>query len=742
MASRKELEALITLAGKIDPSLQKALRQTQKGIDGVGSKSGLMGKTVNKAFSVATKAIVVGTGAAVAGIGYLAKEGLQLASDLTEVQNVVDVTFNKNSPINAWSTTALKQFGLSELSAKKYSSTLGAMMKSSGIAGDSLVMMSKNLTGLSGDFSSFYNVAQDDAFNDMKSAMAGQTEPMLKYGINMQVANMEAYALAKGIKVAYKDMDQASKTALRYSYIMDKSKDAQGDFLRTQGTFANQTRLLKTNIQQLSAKVMGAAIPSLTKIAQAGNDFISKVDVNKIMDLGKKGFKSLGASINWVKNNMDWLAPVATGLVTTFIAFSVLMKLKRWLGGVTLATKLFTLANNLLNKSLIANPIFWVALAIGALVAIFIVAYKHNEKFRIAVNNLLSKLKELAINVFNSIVPALKAMYTWIKVNILPVFQQLFSYFMSNILPVLQKVASTVVDLAVLAFSTLFKVLTALWNNVLVPLFNFFTSAVLPILQVVGNIVLWLWQNVLAPLASFIIFVFKGAFEVAIPFIGNVFSTVFGAIGGIINAATSIFSGLITFITGVFTGSWSQAWQGVKDILTGIWGGIGAILKAPINFAIDALNACINGINKIGSVDLPIVGKVGISIPNIPKFAKGGIASQPSIFGEAGAEMAIPLRRTPRSLDLLNKTASLLGAQSYTNANPIVKYNKPRSLTKGSATSLGNVPSVIIQYSPSYSGTDADKMDSIFKQQAQELKQIVEDLLIEIAYEKERVSFG
>jgi len=54
-------------------------------------------------------------------------------------------------------------------------------------------------------------------------------------------------------------------------------------------------------------------------------------------------------------------------------------------------------------------------------------------------------------------------------------------------------------------------------------------------------------------------------------------------------------------------------------------------------------------------------GEFGINIPTIPTFAKGGFANQPSIFGEAGPEAAIPLKRTPRSLSLLNKTAQILG---------------------------------------------------------------------------------
>ncbi len=137
---------------------------------------------------------------AIHGMVSFGREAINLASDLQEVQNVVDVTFGSmSSEVDAWSTQMIDSFGLSELSAKKYASTMGAMLKSSGLTGEAMKDMSKNMTELSADMASFYNLSTDMAFDKIRAGISGETEPLKQLGINMSVANMEAYALSQGM---------------------------------------------------------------------------------------------------------------------------------------------------------------------------------------------------------------------------------------------------------------------------------------------------------------------------------------------------------------------------------------------------------------------------------------------------------------------------------------------------------------------------------------------------------------
>lgn len=110
-----------------------------------------------------------------------------------------------------------------------------------------------------------------------------------------------------------------------------------------------------------------------------------------------------------------------------------------------------------------------------------------------------------------------------------------------------------------------------------------------------------------------------------------------GFLSDIFGAFNDIFGGLIDFIAGIFTGDWERAWDGVKRVFQGIWDGLVAIVKAPINAiiglingVIDAINWIIGGINSI-SFDLPdwlggmhIGFNIG-TIGKIPYLAQGAV---------------------------------------------------------------------------------------------------------------------
>ena len=215
---------------------------------------------------------------AIQGIIDFGRSAVNLGSQITEVENVVDVAFGSMSDkAYQFASTAKEQFGLSELAAKQYSGTMMAMMKSSGVAQDAASKMSISLAGLAGDIASFYNIDTDTAFQKIRSGISGEIEPLRQLGINLSVANMEAYALSRGITTSYNAMSQAEKVALRYNYLMSVTGDVQGDFVRTSGTWANQVRLLTLNFQSLSAVIGQGVIAGILPAIQAINALMSKL---------------------------------------------------------------------------------------------------------------------------------------------------------------------------------------------------------------------------------------------------------------------------------------------------------------------------------------------------------------------------------------------------------------------------------------------------------------------------------
>lgn len=206
----------------------------------------------------AAAAKIVGALSAAGVVSILSKWGkaaIDAASDLSEVQNVVDVTFGESSGrIDAWSKQAGKAYGLTEKQAKQYTATIGAMLKSQGMADDEIVKTSTDLAGLAADMASFYNLDFDTAFQKIRSGISGETEPLKQLGINMSAANLEAFRLSQGIEKAYSAMSQSEQTALRYQYIMQATADAQGDFARTSDGYANATRRVQTAMETIKTE--------------------------------------------------------------------------------------------------------------------------------------------------------------------------------------------------------------------------------------------------------------------------------------------------------------------------------------------------------------------------------------------------------------------------------------------------------------------------------------------------------
>ena len=249
--------------------------------------------------------------------GEFVSNGIKNASNLQEVQNVVDVTFEESAGIiNDWATKAASAYGMSELSAKQYTGTIGAMFKSMGLADEQVLSMSSDMVGLAGDFASFYNLEHEEAFNKIRAGISGETEPLKQLGINMSVANLEAFALSQGIDKSYNSMTQAEQATLRYNYLMSVSADAQGDFARTSGSYANQLRIAQLNMENLATGIGAKLLPICNEALTIFNGMFSGT-----MDVST-GFSKLTEMVvnlaNDLLNSLPQIAETAGQIITSF----------------------------------------------------------------------------------------------------------------------------------------------------------------------------------------------------------------------------------------------------------------------------------------------------------------------------------------------------------------------------------------------------------------------------------------
>lgn len=203
-------------------------------------------------------------------------ESISLASDLEEVQNVVDVTFGAEGAkkIDAWAKQAGKAFGLTELQAKQYSGYIGAMLKTSGFSEEETLEMSKRLTEITADLASFYNLDFYSAYEKVSAGMYGLSRPLRELGIDLSVAAIEESALAVAQGEHYKDMTNHEKLMLRYNEIVKQTAIAQGDFARTSDSFANSQRRMTTGLDTLKSQLGQALLPIATAVTNAINDML------------------------------------------------------------------------------------------------------------------------------------------------------------------------------------------------------------------------------------------------------------------------------------------------------------------------------------------------------------------------------------------------------------------------------------------------------------------------------------
>lgn len=252
--------------------LDKMKKQTTTAASHVERQTSRMCNSFKKVGMVVASVLSIG---AIIAFG---KSCIDLGSDLAEVQNVVDVTFGSMSgAVNSFSKNAITQFGLSELTAKKYMGTYGAMAKSFGIVEEAGYQMSAAITGLTGDVASFYNLSTDEAYTKLKSIFTGETESLKELGVVMTQTALDQYAINNGFGKTTAKMTEQEKVMLRYQFVMSALSDAQGDFARTSDSWANQTRVLALQFESLKAAIGQGLINAFTPVIRVINIILSKL---------------------------------------------------------------------------------------------------------------------------------------------------------------------------------------------------------------------------------------------------------------------------------------------------------------------------------------------------------------------------------------------------------------------------------------------------------------------------------
>ena len=466
----------IIIETDIDQSgAEKGVSKLEDSLEKVGSKISSIGKTAAKGVTVATGAL-----------GALGLKSIGVASDLQEIQNVVDITFGDGAKvINDWSKTVKESFGLSELQAKKYSSTLGAMMKSSGLSAEASRDMAMSMTELTANMASFYNLDHEEAFEKLKSGISGEVEPLRSLGINMSVTNLEAYALAQGINKSWNEMTQAEQTTLRYQYIMAQTADAQGDFARTSDQLANNTRTAQVTIQEIAQKLGDLLYPIaqnvMVKVNELGNSLKTALDnpevqasitslaetlgelALKLLDLVVTYLPSLINGLTWFLSNLPTITALFLALITVIKTYTIVTAIVKAYNAWKVATAGLTVAQKLLNIVMMANPIGIVIALIAGLVVAFITLWNTSDTFR-----------EKLTAAWNTIKAVFDTVWTGI------------ADFFTNTIP---QVINNVINWFAQLPTRIGEFLSQTWTNITTWISNVFTTMVEGVKTIITNVI-------------------------------------------------------------------------------------------------------------------------------------------------------------------------------------------------------------------------------------------------------------
>lgn len=184
-----------------------------------------------------------------------------------------------------------------------------------GVASERAYTMSKNLTQLGYDLSSFFNISFADSMQKLTSGISGELEPLRRLGYDLSQARLKAVALSLGIKKSFNDMTQAEKAQLRYYAIMTQVTKAQGDMSRTLNAPANQLRILKAQLVQAGRALGNIFIPALNavlpyaialaKVIRIIADSIANLVGFKLPEIDYSGLKAGGSAIGDLAANAD-----------------------------------------------------------------------------------------------------------------------------------------------------------------------------------------------------------------------------------------------------------------------------------------------------------------------------------------------------------------------------------------------------------------------------------------------------
>lgn len=560
-------------------------------------------------------AISLAAGGALIAVGAFAKKTTDQASGLEEQVNKTKVVFRESSDeILTWSRTTAERIGISKRAALEATGTFGNMLVPMGLARKEAAGMSQRMVTLAADMASFNDASPKETLDALRSGLAGETEPLRRFGVFLSEARVAAEGMALGLVKQGEKMTEAQKAQARYSVLLKDTKDAQGDFARTSDSVANSERTKAALWEDSQAKLGKGLLPVMELF-------------NKTMGIGAKfaGEHSLALQV---------MVGIVAALATAVIAINAAMAVYK--AGVIAVTAV----QWLWNVAMSANPIGLVVIAIAALVAGLILAWRESETFRAIVTGAFDAVKAAAEFVLDFFRTHWKTIAVLISGPFAPIVLLATDAFgiRSALVGAFRAVRDfigdridDIVDFFTKLPGRLFATLADLGSTALAPFKAAFLAAKAFVGEKVDQLV-----RFFVDLPGRIADTLGDLGSRAIAPLRALFARVSDAVEGIADGIRWLRDNAVKMIAKV-----KDALEAPLDVLAAAFERVASALGSIRSYIVGIIDKAGSFVEKIGAV-AGAIGKIGGIVPDFRAAGGAVAAGMPYIVGERGPELMIP----------------------------------------------------------------------------------------------------
>lgn len=416
----ESLKVIIEASNQTKGAFRSASRDVNSFADNVEHAQGSL-----QGLATAGTVGLIGFGTA---IGFAIKQ----ASDLTESINAVQTTFEEAAgTVLAFSKTAATSAGLSREAFNQAVTPIGAMLRNMGFSAEEAANQSVKLAQRAADMASVFNTDVSVALNSISAALRGEADPIQKFGVDVRVAALKSYALAKGVIQVGEALTAQQKVMLAVQKIYKDTNRIQGDFVTNQDTIANSARIATAKLTNLAATIGNLFDDAIKRVLATLQPIISNIS-------------------KWVKQNSKLTK-------TIIMVVGGVLALTAGVGFLGLAVLALSAGFGALGVVLLPLT----AVLIGVSAAAYVL-YKNWGKVKEGAMAIYKSFKEFFQPILDVIWVQLQKLWAQIKTQLLPALKQWWNIVSPILLPALKILAGVLGGLLLGAITAVVIILRGL----------------------------------------------------------------------------------------------------------------------------------------------------------------------------------------------------------------------------------------------------------------------------------------